>query len=123
MKLKEVWNKTSALTRTAMIISWICVIASIANLIYHSDTFTLIIDEGLVFALILLFLAAFRGEAKANNEHEICENRRRALMFMHIRVQTRLLDAEKESWTPLEIQSIFLDERERYLKEIEDEKL
>lgn len=121
MKLKEVWNRTSALTRTAMIISWICVIASIVNLIYHSDTFTLIIDEGLVFALILLFLAAFRGEAKANKEHEICENRRRALMFMHIRVQTRLLDAEKESWTPLEIQSIFLDERERYLKEIEDE--
>ena len=121
MKLKEVWNRTSALTRTAMIISWICVIASIANLIYHSDTFALIIDKGLVLALILLFLAAFRGEAKANKEHEICENRRRALMFMHIRVQTRLLDAEKESWTPLEIQSIFLDERERYLKEIEDE--
>ena len=121
MKLKEVWNKTSALTRTAMIISWICVAASIINLIYHSDTFTLVIDEGLVFALILLFLAASRGEAKANKEYEICENRRRALMFMHIRCQTRLLDAKKESWTPLEIQSIFLDERERYLKEIEDE--
>lgn len=121
MKLKEVWNKTSALTRTAMIISWICVIASIANLIYHSDTFALIIDDGLVFALILLFSAASWGEVKANKEHEICESRRIALMFMHIRVQTRLLDAEKESWTPLEIQSIFLDERERYLKEIEDE--
>ena len=121
MKIKEVWNKISALTRTAMIISWICVIASIANLIYHSDTFTLIIDEGLVIALILLFLAASRGEAKANKEHEICENRRRALMFMHIRVQTRLLDAEKESLTPLEIQSVFLNEGESYLKEIENE--
>ena len=120
MKLKEVWNKTSALTRTAMIISWICVIASIVNLIYHSDTFALIIDEGLVLALNLLFLAAARGEAKANKEHEICNNRRRALMFMHIRVQTRLLDAEKDSWTPLEIQSVFLDEGERYLKEIEE---
>lgn len=121
MKLKEVWNEISALSKTVTIISSLCLIMAIVNLFIHSQTITILVNWGLIMVLILDFLIVAIEEAKARKRFEISEYQKQELLFMHMRVETRLIDTEKESWTPLEIQSIFLDERERYLKEIEDE--
>ena len=120
MKLREMWNNISALSKTAMIISNVCLVVAISNLFFRSKTVTIVVDSGLIMALILDFLVAVRGEARARKLLEISEFRRRELMFMCNRVETRLIGPEKESWNALEIQSVFLYEREKYLKEIEE---
>ena len=120
MTLKEVWIKANKLTKTAMILSGLCFAASIVNIFFRSIEVNVIIDKGLILILMLDFIALLFCNTKTEKELLLSESRRRALMFMHNRVETRLLNAEKKSWNALEIQSVFLEERERYLKEIKD---